>query len=95
MADDIFDEQTRPKQKIYNKFQYIAPLKDFTPAEIKAIRQELGLSQKMLSQLLGVHLRAAEAWEYGTKTPNGSARRMLMILQADPDAMRRNGIAEW
>ena len=84
-----------PKQKIYNKFQSISTVQDFAPADIKAIRHTLGLSQTMLANILGVHKRAVEAWEIGRKTPNPSARRLMTILQADPDAIRRNGIAEW
>jgi putative transcriptional regulator len=85
----------QPKQKIYNKFKSISPVQDFTPLEIKEIRQRLQLSQSMLADILGVHKRAVEAWEIGRKIPNGSARRIMTILQADPDAIQRSGIAEW
>jgi len=84
-----------PNQKIYNKFISITPVEDFAPEDIKALRQKLGLSQSMLGNILGVHKRAVEAWEIGRKNPNGSARRLMTILQADPDAIQRNGIAEW
>ena len=95
VKDNITDGHPVPKQKIYNKFKSISPVQDFTPAEIKGIRQTLELSQSMLADILGVHKRAVEAWEIGRKTPNGSARRLMTILRADPDAIRRNEIAEW
>ena len=91
----MIEESTTHKQKIYNKFKSVTPVQDFTAADIKAIRHKLGLSQSMLASILGVHKRAVEAWEIGRKIPNGSARRLLTILQADPDAIQRNGIAEW
>jgi putative transcriptional regulator len=95
MATDKFTAQAAPKQKIYNKFQSIAPVQDFAPADIKALRQKLELSQSMLGSILGVHKRAVEAWEIGRKNPNGSARRLMTILQTDPEAIQRSGIAEW
>ena len=93
--NDNTENQAAPKQKIYNKFQSISPVQDFAPEEIKALRQKLLLSQSMLASILGVHKRAVEAWEIGRKNPNGSARRLMTILQADPEAIQRNGIAEW
>ena len=95
IEDKIVIEQSAPKQKIYNKFKFVSLVQDFTPKDIKGIRQKLKLSQSMLADILGVHKRAVEAWEIGRKTPNGSARRLMTILQADPDAIQRNGIAEW
>ena len=83
------------KQKIYNKFQSLSLVKDFSPADIKQIRKSLDLSQSMLADILGVHKRAVESWEIGRKTPNGSARLLMTILQTDPDAIRRSKIAEW
>jgi putative transcriptional regulator len=83
------------KQKIYNKFISISPVQEFAPEDIKAIRQNLALSQTMLAEILGVHKRAVESWEIGRKTPNPSARRLMTLLQADPEAIQRNGIAEW
>ena len=94
MADES-GKQAAPKQKIYNKFLSITPVQNFTPDEIKTIRQKLGLSQTMLAGILGVHKRAVESWEIGRKTPNPSARRLMTILEADPGAITRNGIAEW
>ncbi|GHV42236.1 hypothetical protein FACS1894187_24370 [Synergistales bacterium] len=88
-------EQPNVKRKIYNKFQFVSDVPDFTIEEIKKIRHTLGLSQSMLAKILGVAQRTAEAWEVGRKVPNGAARRLLQILKSDADAIRRSGIAEW
>lgn len=88
-------ELTAPKQKIYNKFKSISPVPEYSIEEIKALRQDLGLSQNMLARILGVAQRTAEAWETGRKVPNGSARRLMTILKTDADVIRRSGIAEW
>ena len=91
----MINETPTPKQKIYNKFISISPVPEFAPADVKALRQKLGLSQTMLAEIVGVHKRAVEAWEIGRKNPNGSARRLMKLLEVDPDAIQRNGIAEW
>jgi putative transcriptional regulator len=91
-----YDErEASDKQKIYNRFKYINKPPDFTSDNIKEIRATLGLSQTMLAQILGVAPRTAEAWETGKKKPNGSARRLMQILKADTDVIRRAEIAEW
>jgi DNA-binding transcriptional regulator YiaG len=91
-----FDEREKSElQKIYNKFKFVSDVPDFTIAEIKEIRHKLGLSQSMLATLLGVAQRTVESWEAGHRIPVGPARRLMQILKADTDAMRRAGIAEW
>ncbi len=91
-----YDErEVSSKQKIYNRFKYVTEPPHFSIAEIKEIRATLGLSQPMLAQILGVTRRTAEAWEAGRKNPGGSTRRLLQILKADTDVIRRAGIAEW
>lgn len=55
-----------------------------TPAEIRAIRQELGLSQSGLEQLLGVGAKTVVRWERGTVVPNRATDNLLRIIQAVP-----------
>ncbi len=63
----------------------ISPISDFSNNEIKSLRLNLKLTQLAFSQLLGVSKKTIEAWEKGTNTPNGSARRIIGMLKADPD----------
>jgi len=95
MITDNLTAQAATKQKIYNKFLSITPVQHFAPQDIKALRHKLGLSQSMLGDILGVHKRAVEAWEIGHKNPNGSACRLMTMLQTDPGAIQRSGIATW
>ena len=61
----------------------IAPVEEFTNTEIRKIRNDLGLTQVMFAQLLGVSIKTVESWETGTNSPNGSAKRILGLLKED------------
>ena len=56
----------------------------FTPGEIKAIRQNLGLSQQQFSKFDYVSIKTLQNWEQGRRQPRGPALALLMILKKDP-----------
>ena len=58
-----------------------------TPEEIRAIRQELGLSQVEAGELLGGGPRAFTKYEAGTVKPAASVVNLLRLLEANPGAM--------
>ena len=62
----------------------ILPLPEFTPSDIKEVRNSLKLSQTTFSSVLGVSKKAVEAWESGKNIPQGPALRMLDILKKNP-----------
>lgn len=72
----------------------ISPLKSYTGDEIKAIRQQQKLSQRLFSDALGVSIKTVEAWEAGTNSPSGIARRMLELLIIDNRLLQKNAIVE-
>jgi putative transcriptional regulator len=61
----------------------IAPLPDFDNKKIKSIRNNLNLSQTIFAAALGVSIKTVEAWESGKNKPNGSAVRILQLLEKD------------
>ena len=61
----------------------IAPIPDYSAAEIKELRCTLNMTQSTFAAVMGVSNKTVEAWEKGTNTPAGTARRMLSILIAD------------
>lgn len=65
---------------------------DFSAEEIKKIRGDLGMTQSMFAGVIGVSKKTVESWEAGRYTPDGAARRLISILQEDPDFPRRYGI---
>ncbi|MDE6657442.1 MAG: helix-turn-helix domain-containing protein [Oscillospiraceae bacterium] len=62
----------------------IAPLPDINSNQIKDIRKSLDMTQAMFATVMGVSVKTVEAWESGVNTPSGVARRMLSLLQLDP-----------
>lgn len=63
----------------------IAPLPDMESSQVKSIRKSLDMTQGMFAAVMGVSVKTVEAWEAGTNTPSGVARRMLSLLQSDPE----------
>ena len=73
----------------------INPPPDVSAEDIKALRQSLKMTQKTFAAIMGVTNKAVEAWENGTNTPGGTARRMIGILLADSSIPEKyNIIAE-
>lgn len=61
----------------------IAPLPEVSASEVKEIRQSLNMTQSTFAAVMGVSNKTVEAWEKGTNTPAGTARRMMSLLKAD------------
>ncbi len=57
-------------------------------AEIRVIREKMGLSQSAFAGLLGVSLRTLQDWEQGRRQPTGAARSLLLVAQARPEVLR-------
>ena len=51
-----------------------------TPAEIRKLREERGLSQSELAQKIGVTTNAVQHWEYGIRRPSSPAQKALEDL---------------
>ena len=67
----------------------ITPVSEFSNEEIKCLRSNLHLTQLAFAQLIGVSAKTVEAWEKGTNTPNGPARRLIGMIKDDPRLMER------
>lgn len=59
----------------------------YGPARIRELRKGLGVSQPVFAGLLGVRPVTVKSWEQGQKEPNGSARRLLQVLELHPSAV--------
>jgi putative transcriptional regulator len=60
-----------------------------TPAEVKALRARLGLSQPQFARRFGFSVSAIRQYEYGRRSPKGTATTLLRVIQADPEAVAR------
>jgi putative transcriptional regulator len=57
--------------------------------DVRAIRSRLGLTQEAFAAQFGFSVRTLRHWEQGRRTPEGSARAYLVVIERDPDAVVR------
>ncbi len=57
--------------------------------DVKAIRKRLGVSRAKFATQFGFALDAVRNWEQGRRQPDVSARAFLMVIDREPDAVRR------
>jgi len=67
----------------------VTPIVTFKTDDIRRIRQRTGLSQTMFAKSMGVSPKTVEAWESGRNKPEGASRRLLEVVQDDPEFLRR------
>jgi DNA-binding transcriptional regulator YiaG len=66
----------------------------FSPAAVRRLRNQLGLSQGLFAKLVGISRKLVEAWEAGTRTPSLMACRLLdAIAQRPTRYVRRRRVA--
>jgi putative transcriptional regulator len=88
-------EHAQGKIELRSRFVSTTPPKEFAANEIREIRRHLQMSQGFFADVMGVSKKTVEAWEHGRNRPSGTAARLLVIAEKDPDALRRYGFAEW
>jgi putative transcriptional regulator len=62
--------------------------------DVRAIRRDVRLTQAAFARWLGVEVKTLRAWERGTSTPEGPARKLLWIVAGDPEIVRHRSAAE-
>ena len=67
-------------------------VEQFTPQQIKEVRQSAGMTQKTFAACIGVSPKSIEAWEGGRSRPDGAARRLLGLMKAHPGFAEEMGI---
>ena len=60
---------------------------DFKPADIKAVREKLDVSQSEFALMIGVSVSTLQNWEQGRRRPEGPARALLKIAAENPKAL--------
>ena len=80
-ALDYAQGNVRPGTRTMRR-EILAPVMR-SPAAIKKLRLSLGKTQEVFAQLLGVSKKTVEAWEAGTKKPNGSVLRLFQVIERD------------
>ena len=55
--------------------------------DVCAIRTKTLLSQTQFAELLGVSVRTLQDWEQGRRSPSGAARKLLLVVDKNPQAV--------
>ena len=59
----------------------------FKPADVKALRGDLGQSQVEFALMIGVSVATLRNWEQGRRTPDGPALALLRVTARNPEAV--------
>jgi putative transcriptional regulator len=57
--------------------------------DVKRIRKKLKMSQRRFAETYGFNVRTLQDWEQGRAVPAGATRTFLVILDREPEAVRR------
>lgn len=56
-----------------------------TPPGVKAVREQIGLSQSEFARLMRVSIKTLQNWEQHRRNPTGPAAALLKIISTAPD----------
>ena len=59
------------------------------PADIKAIRTGVGMSQAVFASTFRLSLDTLKGWEQGKRRPDAAAANFLRVIEADPEFVQR------
>ena len=62
-------------------------VRNITPADVRAIRNNLGKSQSEFALMIGVSVATLQNWEQGRRKPEGPAQALLKIAEKNPRAV--------
>ncbi len=60
-----------------------------SPAEIKAIRANVKMSQSIFAHSFQLSLDTIKGWEQGKRKPDAAAANYLRMIRADPEYVQR------
>lgn len=56
---------------------------------VKSVREKLGLTQQQFAMQFGFNLATVRNWEQGIRVPPGPARVLLVVVDKEPEAVKR------
>ncbi len=62
---------------------------EMSAVDVKAIRQQIGMSQTEFAAAFGISVGTLRHWERGDRTPRGPARVLLNVVAKEPQAVLR------
>jgi putative transcriptional regulator len=64
-----------------------ARVKPLSPAQVRAIRKSLNVSQPVFAAMMNIPTVTAASWERGRRQPTGAALRLLDIARRHPEVL--------
>lgn len=55
--------------------------------DVKALRENIGLTQADFSRMIGVSIKTLQNWEQGRREPEGPAKALLRVVEKQPEAV--------
>ena len=59
----------------------LAPVRDLSPKQIRAIRARSRMSQAVFAAVLNTSISTVQKWEIGEKRPSGPSLKLLDVIQ--------------
>lgn len=56
--------------------------------DVKALRESLGINRAEFADAVGTSVALVQSWELGRRQPNGTALKLLSLLQRNPDLIK-------
>jgi len=88
----VAHEQGKTVPGLRARIVNIKPIPHYKHNEIKKIRTKVQMTQKSFALLMGVSVKTIEAWENGRNQANGTAQRMLYLLDRDKQLPQKYAI---
>ena len=88
MEQALFDDLAQSLKEAKAIAQGQAPAsRRFTvePTDVKAVREQIGLSQSEFARLMRVSVKTLQNWEQRRRNPTGPAAALLKIVLTEPD----------
>ncbi len=60
---------------------------EFSPTDVRGIREKLAKSQSEFAYMIGVSVATLQNWEQGRRRPEGPARALLRVAARNPKAV--------
>lgn len=57
--------------------------------DVRRIREQFQMSQAQFARAFGFSVRTLQEWEQGRSVPRGVSKHFLLVLQKEPEAVRR------
>ena len=90
--NELMDAAQGKETGIIRHTRTVKEVDSFSPQQIKQVRINANMTQKMFAACIGVSAKSVEAWEGGRSRPDGAARRLIGLIRDHADFAQSMGI---